>query len=212
MLRRVPAAGAQTNYPIEITVSDPMAAAYPYLAANPSFQVVSEDMFGGSNGQASQYGTIYSYEAGYAPNGNVVTYADSVMGTWNFSYDAADRLISAQNADDHHNGTTPRPRRVGGCSGGCSFMTFMRLCAVHCYDAFNVCHCEIYGYSAVCNHVQRAAGNRFSDSKSVIARPDPTRGKTILITRRFGPSVLTLPRSISSAASVRGRCKARPLL
>src|SRR5271165_4143728 len=33
--------------------------------------------------------------AGYAPNGNILTHADSVMGTWNFSYDAVDRLSTA---------------------------------------------------------------------------------------------------------------------
>ena len=43
-------------------------------------------------------GTIYSYQVpsgGYAPNGNILKHVDSVMGTWNFTYDAVDRLMSA---------------------------------------------------------------------------------------------------------------------
>jgi RHS repeat-associated protein len=56
------------------------------------------DQAGGASAEASQYyGTIYSYEAGYAPNGNILTHTDSVMGTWNFSYDAVDRLTTARN-------------------------------------------------------------------------------------------------------------------
>jgi YD repeat-containing protein len=55
------------------------------------------DQAGGASAEASQYGAIYSYEAGYAPNGNILTHTDSVMGTWNFTYDAVDRLSTAQN-------------------------------------------------------------------------------------------------------------------
>lgn len=42
-----------------------------------------------------QAGLRHDYEAGYAPNGNILTHTDSVMGTWNFSYDAVDRLTAA---------------------------------------------------------------------------------------------------------------------
>jgi RHS repeat-associated protein len=34
--------------------------------------------------------------AAYAQNGNILAHADSVMGTWNFTYDAVDRLMTAQ--------------------------------------------------------------------------------------------------------------------
>src|SRR5271157_2378669 len=44
-------------------------------------------------------GVVYSYSVpssgGYAPNGNILAHTDSVMGTWNFSYDVVDRLTSA---------------------------------------------------------------------------------------------------------------------
>jgi len=46
---------------------------------------------GAAAGPAS--GTIYSYQipqGGYAPNGNLLAHTDSVMGTWNFSYDAVE--------------------------------------------------------------------------------------------------------------------------
>lgn len=46
-------------------------------------------MTGGQSTDAS-YGTIYSYVGAYAPNGNVLILADSLMGTWNFTYDAVD--------------------------------------------------------------------------------------------------------------------------
>lgn len=42
-------------------------------------------------------GTIYSYNVpsgGYDANGNLVSYADSVMGTWTFGYDYLNRLIT----------------------------------------------------------------------------------------------------------------------
>jgi len=32
---------------------------------------------------------------GYAPNGNIVQHVNSIMGTWSFSYDAVDRLMTA---------------------------------------------------------------------------------------------------------------------
>jgi len=34
--------------------------------------------------------------AAYAQNGNILAHADSVMGTWNFTYDGVDRLMTAQ--------------------------------------------------------------------------------------------------------------------
>ena len=42
---------------------------------------------------------VYSYtvpmSGGYAPNGNLLSYTDTVMGTWNFSYDHLNRISSA---------------------------------------------------------------------------------------------------------------------
>jgi hypothetical protein len=83
--------GAAADYNISVSVADGMGTLYPYLQAYPSFSLDAETMTDGTGADAS-YGTIYSYEAGYAPNGNILTHSDSVMGTWNFTYDAMDRL------------------------------------------------------------------------------------------------------------------------
>jgi RHS repeat-associated protein len=43
--------------------------------------------------------TVYTYtvptSGGYAPNGNLLSYTDTVMGTWTFSYDHLNRISSA---------------------------------------------------------------------------------------------------------------------
>ena len=87
--------GASTNYSVSVTANDTLAVQYPNLLTNPSFSAVGDNMAGGANA-VSSYGTIYSYAAAYAQNGNILAHADSVMGTWNFSYDAVDRLMTAQ--------------------------------------------------------------------------------------------------------------------
>src|SRR5208283_5293783 len=86
--------GPGTNYAVSVTIADTQTASYPTLFSSPSFSADASNMFDGSS-QSSGYGTIYSYLAGYAPNGNILSHTDSVMGTWNFSYDAVDRLKAA---------------------------------------------------------------------------------------------------------------------
>ena len=91
--------GANTNYTVSVIVNDTQNANYPTLFPGASFSASSTNMSGGANA-TSTYGTIYSYQVpqgGYAPNGNILEHTDSVMGTWNFSYDAVDRLVTAQN-------------------------------------------------------------------------------------------------------------------
>jgi len=94
------ATGASTDYAVSVSVSDSAAAQYPYFLANPSFSAVAGSMFGGANADAS-YAPIYSYHAGYAPNGNIMSHTDSVMGEWSFSYDAVDRLAAATAVGDN---------------------------------------------------------------------------------------------------------------
>jgi RHS repeat-associated protein len=88
--------GAATDYSVSVAVTDTATTIYPQYLANPSFSADAENLVGGSSAD-STYGTIYSYNAGYAPNGNILTHADSVMGRWNFTYDAVDRLVTSQN-------------------------------------------------------------------------------------------------------------------
>ncbi|MBT9331498.1 RHS repeat-associated core domain-containing protein [Paracidobacterium acidisoli] len=67
----------------------------------PSFNPTSGNLSGGSDGTPSQ-SMVYNYvitpangPSGYAPNGNLVSYTDYVMGTWNFGYDTLNRLTIA---------------------------------------------------------------------------------------------------------------------
>jgi len=88
--------GAGTNYAIKVNVADSQTTAYPSFFPEPSFEVDAQSMFGGG-GSGATYGTIYSYgpSGGYAPNGNILEYTDSVIGTWSYTYDGLNRLMSA---------------------------------------------------------------------------------------------------------------------
>jgi YD repeat-containing protein len=89
--------GLGVNYAVSVSIADTQTASYPTLFSSPSFTANAANMSGGAAADAS-YGTIYSYlvpGGGYAPNGNILTHTDSVMGTWSFNYDAVDRLTSA---------------------------------------------------------------------------------------------------------------------
>ena len=48
--------------------------------------------------------TVYSYSATYQPNGNLLSYNDSVMGTWTFGYDNLNRLITGTPSAGDFNG------------------------------------------------------------------------------------------------------------
>jgi RHS repeat-associated protein len=54
---------------------------------------------------------IYEYNAasGYDTNGNVLAYTDTVMGTWSFSYDQLNRLVTAANGGAPLAGTAAVP-------------------------------------------------------------------------------------------------------
>jgi trimeric autotransporter adhesin len=88
-----------------ITVSITASSSQPTLFSSPSFSGTSTTLAGGQNGSSTP-GTIYSYAipspsstTGYAPNGNLLSFSDSVIGGWNFvsngssCYDTVNRLI-----------------------------------------------------------------------------------------------------------------------
>lgn len=82
--------GGSTNWPISI------ATTYDSKDfSSPSFTFTVSGMSGGSNAQDGN-GVIYSYSLGHAPNGQIVQSADSANGTWNYTYDDMNRLITAQ--------------------------------------------------------------------------------------------------------------------
>ncbi|MGA2219754.1 MAG: RHS repeat-associated core domain-containing protein [Terracidiphilus sp.] len=68
-----------------------------------------------TGGAGSSAGTVYFYqvpEGGYAPNGNILTHSDSVMGTWQFGYDTLNRLTTSQNE-----GATSASQAYSGMNG-----------------------------------------------------------------------------------------------
>jgi RHS repeat-associated protein len=67
---------------------------YPSFPASP----ITGSLDGGSNGSSgSNPVTVYSFAGSYDGVSNLSSYTDSVMGTWNFSYDTLNRLVSSQN-------------------------------------------------------------------------------------------------------------------
>src|SRR5271157_5134911 len=114
-------------------------------------------------------GVVYSYSVpssgGYAPNGNILAHTDSVMGTWNFSYDVVDRLTSAaagSNAPTAFRGQSAAwsydrgPRRqvfVGGVE-----------------DSYGNRTAQTFSNSVVSNWVNyNPANNRITTATSVVA-------------------------------------------
>jgi hypothetical protein len=71
-----------------------------------------------------------------AQNGNKLAHADSVMGTWNFSYDCVDRLMTAQQT-----ASTATSQKYAGNYG----------CWNWSYDSYGNRTLEAFS-SAACNH------------------------------------------------------------
>jgi RHS repeat-associated protein len=86
-------AGADYGYTLQTTNYNSSAFSQPSFM-NPA---VSGALEGGAP-QNTAGQTVYSYTVptgGYAGNNNLLQYTDSVMGTWNFSYDTLNRLAGA---------------------------------------------------------------------------------------------------------------------
>jgi len=105
------AAGVTAGSPVKITAVDDdvyiqatatgMTSNYPYSlqSSGPSFLslAITGTLEGGADAQpAGTPSTVYSYEVpapgGYDGDSNLIASSDSVMGTWNFSYDTLNRL------------------------------------------------------------------------------------------------------------------------
>jgi len=73
---------------VSVSIADTQSATFP----TPSFSASVSGMSGGGSGN----GNAYAYQVGgYAPNGNILSHTDSVMGAWSFGYDTLNRLIAA---------------------------------------------------------------------------------------------------------------------
>ena len=78
-----------TGATVSVSIADTQSATFP----TPSF---SASVSGMSGGGGSGNGNAYAYQVGgYAPNGNILSHTDSVMGAWSFGYDTLNRLIAA---------------------------------------------------------------------------------------------------------------------
>jgi RHS repeat-associated protein len=66
---------------------------------------LSGALTGGTNAIVTQTPTpVYSYSiTGYDPDGNLLSYTDSVMGSWSFGYDPLNRLTSAAVSSGYYN-------------------------------------------------------------------------------------------------------------
>ena len=77
-----------TSATVSVSIADTQSATFP----TPSFSASVSGMSGGGSGN----GNAYAYQVGgYAPNGNILSHTDSVMGAWSFGYDSLNRLIAA---------------------------------------------------------------------------------------------------------------------
>ena len=98
-------AGAASNYAYSLAATSANSGAFPA----PSFQSTSGTLSGGVN-QNAQGGTVYSYSitngsnSGYDATGNMTNVSDSVMGTWQYGYDALNRLTSGNAGGGPYNG------------------------------------------------------------------------------------------------------------
>jgi RHS repeat-associated protein len=93
--------GAQTDYSYTLSTTSYDSSQF----SEPSFMnpEASGNLDGGANQNTNNGVTIYSYSTSYYANDNVAGYADSVMGTWNFTYDNLNRLSGA--TDNQPNST-----------------------------------------------------------------------------------------------------------
>ena len=116
-------------WPISVSVND----------TNPNFSSASfSATSSGMNPAGYTAETAYSYNLGYDGVNNTTALTDSVMGTWNYSYDTLNRLsATVQVSSELYKGmeavscigthgldSTTRPTsssHSGGCSGGRSF-------------------------------------------------------------------------------------------
>jgi RHS repeat-associated protein len=103
------ATNASTNYPyiLQAVSSNPTLFPEPsfvYSQASGSLPAGTSQVTGNLEGGANQNapgGTVYQYAVptgGYDSAGNLLSYTDTVMGTWNFTYDTLNRLAGAADA------------------------------------------------------------------------------------------------------------------
>lgn len=102
--------GTSENWAISCSVGDTSGA-----FSTVSFATACNGMSGGTNASPApppvySPATVYSYTipaGGYAPNSNLLSVSDTVMGNWTYGYDDLNRLISAQASANAQTGFDP---------------------------------------------------------------------------------------------------------
>lgn len=93
--------GAGTNYSYSIQDT----SNNPAVFTQPSFGSTPGNLDGGANaGTAGQTQSIYSFAGTYDGVGNLLSYADSVMGNWAFTFDSLNRLVTGTSSSGAYNG------------------------------------------------------------------------------------------------------------
>ena len=100
--------GTGYSYSLETTSYNTTDFSQPSFV-NPPVTGTLDDGQSATSGEAQQ---VYGYAASYDAVGNVLSYADTVMGAWSFGYDNLDRLSSAQNTG---NGISTQFANMYGC-------------------------------------------------------------------------------------------------
>jgi len=86
------ATGSGTDYSYSFTSSYDSG---DFTSASFSGSPASGSLTGGADAPSGLYSYSIPASGGYAPNGNVTAYTDSVMGSWSLGYDHLNRLTSA---------------------------------------------------------------------------------------------------------------------
>ncbi len=100
--------GAMTNYAVTASVADTQTAQYPAYFPSPSFTLNAANMTGGAEPATNPNGLIYSYSmplyGGYDGVGNLKSVTDAMTGTWLYSYDNLNRLLTGTSTAGYYAG------------------------------------------------------------------------------------------------------------
>jgi YD repeat-containing protein len=97
-----------TDYAVTASVADSQKAQYPSYFPSPSFSVNAANMTGGAEPVTNPNGLIYSYSmplnGGYDGVGNLRSVTDTTTGTWSYTYDNLNRLLTGTSTAGYYTG------------------------------------------------------------------------------------------------------------
>ena len=103
------ATGPMADYAVSASVADTQTAQYPSYFPSPSFSVSAVNMTGGAEAAVTgPKGLLYGYSiapnGGYDGVGNLRSVTDSLTGTWNYTYDNLNRLLTGTSTAGYYSG------------------------------------------------------------------------------------------------------------